>query len=278
MKKKKPSTDQAPMFQLDDDRRQQIQDEIEKVKDKLGREKFADEKNKASSMSNLDMDGMQRIDTKAPDAPKFPMDIHDAVIDGDPLLVQVAVSEGGKDVNEVGQGGQTPIVHAILLGHDEVVEWLLFAGANLTIKEDQGFSPMHAAAHSGRERVVRMLAAFNMDPSERHRDGWTPIHYAAWGEGGEKHTETVRSLLELGVPHDEMTPHGHLPIQLAMEKKNQKSVDLLMEWQVKPPLDQGKVLGAIREQARNALAAKAQAHQHQQEQDAIKAREAGREL
>lgn len=283
VKKKKAAQAQAPMFQLDEEKQRQIQEEIERMKDKLGRERFADEKAAKAAgglhipgIEGYDTEGMQQVDTRAPGAAKFPMAIHDAIIDGDPLLVQVAVSEGGKDINEIGPGGQTPIVHAILLGHDDVVEWLLFAGANLTIKEDQGFSPMHAAAHAGRERSVRMLAAFGMDPSERHRDGWTPIHYASWADGNhQKHTDTVRVLLEMGVPHDELTPHGHLPIQLAMEKKNLATVDLLSEWRDKPPVDQAKILGALREQASSALAAKALSEQRSREIREKKAEEEG---
>ena len=57
-----------------------------------------------------------------------------------------------------------------------------------------------------------------------------------------------------------------------MEKKNQKTVDLLAEWRDKPPVDQSKVLAVIREQARSALAAKAAAHQRSQEIEADKAR------
>jgi ankyrin repeat protein len=87
------------------------------------------------------------------------------------LQVKASVGEGGESVDKRGQGGQTPIIHAILNGKDDVVEFLLFAGANLALMDDTGFLPMHAAALSGRERCIRMLAAFGCDPSEKHRDG-----------------------------------------------------------------------------------------------------------
>ncbi len=63
-------------------------------------------------------------------------------------------------------------MHAILNGKSKVVDWLLRNGADTKIPEDNGYTPMHAAAFSGRADIISMLVAHGLDPSERLRDGW----------------------------------------------------------------------------------------------------------
>lgn len=55
-----------------------------------------------------------------------------------------------------------------------------------------------------------------------------PIHRACWGQE-RGHTEVVRALLKAGVPHDQRTASGHLPISLVQDK-NPGTTKLLQKW------------------------------------------------
>lgn len=45
-------------------------------------------------------------------------------------------------LNEKGSGGQTPLMNAVLSGKTKSVEFLLKAGADVTIPEQDGYTPM----------------------------------------------------------------------------------------------------------------------------------------
>jgi|TARA_B110000196_G_C20763522_1_gene483259 ankyrin repeat protein len=93
------------------------------------------------------------------------------------------------------------------------VEALLSAGADATIGEGDGYTPMHGAGFQGRAEVAKLLIAHGLDPSDVHSDGYTPLHRSCWG-GEQRHTEMARVLLEAGVPHDQKATDGKTPIEM----------------------------------------------------------------
>ena len=79
-----------------------------------------------------------------------------------------------------------PQVHA--------VEALLAAGADATIGEGDGYTPMHGAGFQGRGEVAKLLIVHGLDPSDVHSDGYTPLHRSCWG-GEQRHTDMAKVLL-----------------------------------------------------------------------------------
>ena len=73
-----------------------------------------------------------------------------------------------------------------------------------------GYTPMHGAGFQGRAEIAKLLIAHGLDPSDRHSDGFTPIHRACWGRE-QRHADTVRVLLKAGVPFDEAASNGCRP-------------------------------------------------------------------
>uniref|UniRef100_A0A8C2D8B9 Ankyrin repeat and SAM domain-containing protein 1A-like n=1 Tax=Cyprinus carpio TaxID=7962 RepID=A0A8C2D8B9_CYPCA len=101
----------------------------------------------------------------------------------------------GPNVNCVDSTGYTPLHHAALNGHSEVVEALLRNEALTNIADNKGCYPLHLAAWKGDQRIVKLL--IHQGPShpklnEQNNDNETPLHCAAqYG-----HTEVVQLLLE----------------------------------------------------------------------------------
>ncbi|XP_077368738.1 ankyrin repeat and SAM domain-containing protein 1A isoform X8 [Festucalex cinctus] len=101
----------------------------------------------------------------------------------------------GPNVNCVDSTGYSPLHHAALNGHSEVVELLLRNEALTNIADNKGCYPLHLAAWKGDEHIVRLL--IHQGPShpklnEQNNDNETPLHCAAqYG-----HSQVVRLLLE----------------------------------------------------------------------------------
>ena len=119
-----------------------------------------------------------------------------------------------EDINAIGPGGQTPLMMAVLSGKDEAVRILLSRGADVTIGEKDGYTPCHGAGFQGRADIMKMLIQHGLPcTTDRHSDGYTPLHRACWGNE-PRHTETVRALLKAGAPPDQTSSDGKTPIQL----------------------------------------------------------------
>ncbi|KAM8863879.1 ankyrin repeat and SAM domain-containing protein 1A isoform 10-T10 [Spinachia spinachia] len=101
----------------------------------------------------------------------------------------------GPNVNCVDSTGYSPLHHAALNGHSEVVEALLRNEALTNIADSKGCYPLHLAAWKGDEHIVKLL--IHQGPShprlnEQNNDNETPLHCAAqYG-----HSQVVRLLLE----------------------------------------------------------------------------------
>jgi len=165
-------------------------------------------------------------------------DVHEAIDRGDLEGVKDAL-DWGDDINVKSKQNQTPIMHAVLAGQNEIAEFLLTKNPNmkLTDGKDQkeGYTPLHGAAYKGNAKAVKMLIAHGLDPSERHADGFTPMHRACWGSTAG-HAATVEVFLKAGISASQESQDGDNPLSMATHAKNKGAVALIRKYLV----EQGK--------------------------------------
>jgi hypothetical protein len=98
-----------------------------------------------------------------------------------------------KDTN-----GRTPLLWAVVKGHEAVVKLLLEKGTELETKDkDYGQTPLFLAAGNGHEAVVKLLLEKGAEIETKANSGQTPLSLAA--EQG--HEAVVKLLLEKGARH-----------------------------------------------------------------------------
>lgn len=129
-------------------------------------------------------------------------------------------------MNTRGSGGQTALMFSVLSGKKNAVELLLKAGADVTIGEKDGYTPMHGAGFQGRAEIAALLINHGISVHDVHADGYTPFHRACWGTK-KGHTDTVRVFLEAGVDPELRARDGRTCYDMTKNKGTKK---LLEQW------------------------------------------------
>ena len=94
-----------------------------------------------------------------------------------------------RDVN-----GRTPLYIAVEEGHREIVEILIWEGADVNGEDKEGRTPLHIAVWKGDLGLVQTLVDFGADVNARDVNGRTPLHIAV----EEGHREIMEMLIREG--------------------------------------------------------------------------------
>jgi ankyrin repeat protein len=120
--------------------------------------------------------------------------VADAAMRGDKDAVRTLLKQGA-DVNQAQGDGSTALHWAATAGDAELVEMLLYAGANVRATTRLGaYMPLHAASQAGHAGVIEALSKGGADVNVATTTGATPLMLAA----GSGKIEAVRTLLDRG--------------------------------------------------------------------------------
>ena len=115
-------------------------------------------------------------------------------------------------------GEQTPLLMAARANHPEIMRALVKAGADPSLKAQDGTTLLMAAAGSGRIEAVQY--AYELDPNVKavNDTGGTIMHAAVTGTGAVPQPEickVVQFLADKGVPLDAKDNRGRTPMVIA---------------------------------------------------------------
>jgi ankyrin repeat protein len=113
---------------------------------------------------------------------------------GDKEAVRTLLKQGA-DVNQAQGDGMTALHWAAAGGHVDLVEMLLYAGANVRATTRLGaYAPLHVASQSGQAAVIAALVKAGADVNMLTSTGATPLMMAALSGKAD----AARTLLEAG--------------------------------------------------------------------------------
>lgn len=124
---------------------------------------------------------------------QFPR-LHRAVFIGDVVEVSELL-KSGVDVNRITQGNRaTPAIHLAIQGrtpeHLEIMDLLIAAGSDLSIKDGDGDAPLIYAARTGWRDAVALLLEAEIDKSVEDSEGKTACDLSQ-----EKRQDSILQLL-----------------------------------------------------------------------------------
>ena len=100
-----------------------------------------------------------------------------------------------------------PLQLAILLGYVDIVEFLIFKGADIRKVTSTGFTAIHFAVRNGNPHLIRQLVAESCNPNQKSCDGFAPLHLAAqWG-----HEDAAVMLIRAGCNKEITTGNKQKP-------------------------------------------------------------------
>ena len=130
---------------------------------------------------------------------------------GQKSIVQIFLKKGGIDVNKRDAEGNTPLHHACLNGHRDIVSLLLENKADPAAVNNKSETPLHAAAKNGNKEILERLLDCGSDINAADKEGKTPLICLA----DNRRTDAAIRLIERGADTSLTDNDGHTALDYA---------------------------------------------------------------
>jgi hypothetical protein len=142
--------------------------------------------------------------------------------------VAALLIERGADVNAKDDTVQSAYLISTSEGYVELLRLTLRAGADVRSLDSYNGTGLIRAAHHGHVEVIRELLKTDIDVNHVNRLGWTALLEAIiLGNGGPRHTETVRLLVEARADVSLADSRGLTPLAHARQRGYRAIVEIL---------------------------------------------------
>lgn len=138
---------------------------------------------------------------------------------GDHLAVAAALIRAGADVNVQDDTQQSAYLIPTADGSLEMLKLTLAAGADVHSKDSYNGTGLIRAADRGHVEIIQELLKTDIEIDHVNRLGWTALLEAIiLGDGGPRHTEVVRLLVEAGADVNLADGQGVTPLAHAQNR------------------------------------------------------------
>ena len=146
-----------------------------------------------------------------------------AVKFGDGSQVMTTI-ESGADVNGTDRDGLTPLILAVIRGHEECVRILLRKGASVNEFADDGATALFYSANTGNFRCLKILLEAGADVNMSDSSNRTPL----WAAGKTDRCECLEALISAGADVNISCNDGFSVLMEASFEGHVRCVELLL--------------------------------------------------
>ncbi|VUC20750.1 unnamed protein product [Clonostachys rosea] len=139
------------------------------------------------------------------------------------IVERILLTEG--NVNEIDQGGNTPLLEATNNNHEMIVKLLVDAGADVNIHDGHGRSPLFWASYNGNDAITSFLVHHGADVDVCNDTGWTPLLVALHCV----HDQIAQLLIKTGADVNASRDNGRTPLMEACSRNQELIVSLLLD-------------------------------------------------
>lgn len=144
------------------------------------------------------------------------------------LAVTDALIEAGADVNVQDNTQQSAYLIATSDGYLELMKRTLQAGANIHSTDSYNGTGLIRAADRGHVEIIQELLKTDIKIDHINNLGWTALLEAIiLGDGGPRHTEVVRLLVEAGADVNLADANGVTPLAHARQRGYEQMIGIL---------------------------------------------------